>query len=368
MSATRDPATLMMLIVTVAMAVAVAAVVYLVTQDADLTLAAVEPAPGAGGEPACDLSSPATATCPPGQYCRLNACVPVPPEVLCDEGDSCRDCECADGLVCHNLRCAAPDSVDRTPLVCEKNPALAEAVKALALKCATRKRSVADMVSAGACSPAEWEQLALEDDKFDLLLSAFPDRFAVHFPSGQPNPKRRDWPSPEVLDHYRDQVRRFAGPLRQAKQIFVIGRSSPDGDTEANHWLALARIRFVENLLDIVLYEGVPETERDRRRVRIRSFGLPGTRTIEPARYRQTYLTDPGGQPPANDPIVAADPVSQRALRADLDGAIDLHDRTTPAWQALFSAVNRVVFVIPIPCLGDEYTPPISVDLPEATP
>ena len=367
MSAPRDPATLMMLVLTVAMAVAVAAVVYLVTDDTDLTLEQ-RPSPARSAAPTCDLSRPATATCPPGQYCRLNACVPVPPEVLCGEGDSCRDCECEDDLVCHNLRCVSPASVDRTPLVCEENQALADAVKTLALKCSTRKTTVADIVSAGACTTAEWEQLALEDEKFDLILSAFPDRFAVHFPSGQPQVKGKDWPPPEVLEHYVDQVRRFAGPLRQAKQIFVIGRASPDGDVEANHWLALARIKFVENLLDLVLYEGIPETERDKRRVRIRSFGLPTTRTIEPARYRQTYLTDPSGRPPAVDPLVTADPAGARELRAALDGAIDLQDRTTPAWQALFSAVNRVVFVIPIPCLGDEYRPPISVDPAEAAP
>ncbi|MDC0718115.1 hypothetical protein [Nannocystis bainbridge] len=367
MPAPRDPATLMMLVLTVAMAVAVASVVYLVTSDTDLTLDQVQPLATAAA-PTCDLSRPATATCPAGQYCRLNACVPVPIEVLCAEGDSCRDCECGDGLVCHNLRCASPESIDRTPLVCEKNEALADAVKTLAVKCSTRKTTVADIVSAGACTTAEWEQLALEDDKFDLLLSAFPDRFAVHFPSGQPNLKRKDWPAQEVLAHYLDQVRRFAGPLREAKQIFVIGRASPDGDAEANHWLSLARIKFVENLLDLVLYEGVPETERDRRRVRIRSFGLPNTRTIEPARYRQTYLMDPGGRPPAISPLVTADPTSAQELRAALEGAIDLDDRTTPAWQALFSAVNRVVFVIPIPCLGDEYKPPISVDLEEPAP
>ena len=367
MPSPRDPATLVMLVLTVAMAVAVAAVVYLVTHDADLTLGQDRPAARAGPV-TCDASSPMTATCPPGQYCRFDTCTPIPPEPLCGEGDSCRDCECEDGLLCHHLRCVLPTAVDRTPLVCEKNRALADAVKTLALKCASRQRSVTDIVSAGACTTAEWEQLALEDDKFDLLLSAFPDRFAVHFPSGRPHLKRGDWPPPPVHAHYLEQVRRFARPLREAKQIFVIGRASPDGDAETNHWLALARIKLVENLLDLVLYEGIPETERDAHRVRIRSFGLPTTRTIEPARYRRTYLTDPSGGPPAVDPILTADPADHSRLRAALDGGIDLHDRTTPAWQELFSAINRVVFVIPIPCLGDEYTPPLTVDLPEASP
>ena len=86
MSAPRDPATLMMLVLTAAMAVGVAAVVYLVTYDTDLTLGQVQPEALAAA-PTCDLSRPATATCPPGQYCRLNACVPVPPEVLCGEGE-----------------------------------------------------------------------------------------------------------------------------------------------------------------------------------------------------------------------------------------------------------------------------------------
>lgn len=361
MPSTRDLAPTMMLAMTLAMTFAVAAVVYLVTRAPDLS-AGPDQGDLRPGIAACDSSSPATAACPPGYYCRFDACVPVEAEALCGEGDSCRDCECDDGLLCHRNRCVAQAVFDWTPLVCEKNRPLAEAVQRLALECANRKRSVGDIVSTGSCTPADWEQIALRDEEFDLLLSAFPDRFAVHFPSGQPHPRRKGWPAPKVHGHYLEQVRRFARPLRDAKQIFVIGRASPDGDAKSNHWLALARIKFVENLLDLVLNEGIPETERDQHRVLIRSFALPTTRTIDPARYQDTYLMDPGGRPPRHDPILTADEASGRQLRADLNGAVDLRDRTTPAWQALFSAVNRVVFVIPIPCLGNEYKRPITVD------
>jgi hypothetical protein len=245
--------------------------------------------------------------------------------------------------------------VDKTPLECAENRQLAEAVRSLATKCASRKTSIDQIASTGSCSTADWEALALEDEKFDLLLSAFPNRVAIHFPPGRPHPQRQDWPTAAVRSHLVAQIRQFQAALRGSRQIFVIGRASPDGDPKDNHLLAVRRMDLASNLIEAVLYEGIPETGRDALRVPIRSFTLPTTNPINPVRYRKSYLNNPDGSRPAISPIVAWDAANQRSLQTALDGGIDLEDRNSRDWQGLYGAINRVVMIIPIPCLGDEY-------------
>lgn len=304
---------------------------------------------------ACDATSLEGATCPEGKYCRFDTCVPITQSNLCAEGESCRDCECEQGLLCHQFRCTQESKVDKTPLVCAENPLLANAVRSLATKCASRKTSVGQIASTGSCTTADWEALALEDEKFDLLLSAFPNRMAIHFPPGRPHPRKQDWPTPGVRAHLVAQLRQFQAALRSSKQIFVIGRASPDGDPKDNHLLAVRRMDLASNLIEAVLYEGVPETERDALRVPIRSFTLPTTNPINPVRYRKSYLNNPDGSRPAISPIVAWDEPNQKRLQTALDGGLDLEDRSSSEWQELYGAINRVVMIIPIPCLGDEY-------------
>ena len=43
-------------------------------------------------------------------------------------------------------------------------------------------------MSAASCSVQEREAPALKDKDFDLMLAAFPNRLAVHFPTGRPSP------------------------------------------------------------------------------------------------------------------------------------------------------------------------------------
>ncbi len=312
-------------------------------------------APDAPAGEACDATSLEGSICPEGKYCRFDTCMPITQSNVCAEGESCRDCECDQGLLCHQFRCTREDQVDKTPLECAENRQLAEAVRSLATKCASRKTSVDQIASTGSCSTADWEALALEDEKFDLLLSAFPNRVAMHFPPGKPHPRRQDWPTPAVRTHLLAQIRQFQAALRGSKQIFVIGRASPDGDPKDNHLLAVRRMDLASNLIESVLYEGVPETERDAHRVPIRSFTLPTTNPINPVRYRKSYLNNPDGSRPAISPIVAWDAANQRNLQTALDGGLDLEDRNSRDWQDLYGAINRVVMIIPIPCFGDEY-------------
>lgn len=365
MSVKFDPLTKILLTVTIAMTVAIAVVVYLVIFSAPgpRQRATAPEAPVAGGTAAirCDASDLDDTSCPNDHYCHIDTCVPLPPDQVCGEGESCRECECADGLLCHQNRCVSEERVDRTPLVCEKNKRLAEAVKTLATKCAKRKKNVDEMVSAGACTTSDWQELALEDDKFDLLLSAFPNRFAVHFPTGEPRLKRRDWPSQAEREHYLAQLKPYRVALSEAKQIFVIGRASPDGDAQSNHLLALRRMHLVSGLIEASMYEGIPLTERGKNRPRTRTFTLPSSNPIDPGKYKTSYLESPAGTLALDlDPLVTWDQQSHRRMTTALKDEALLAGKSGRAWKELFNDVNRVVLVIPIPCTGDEYQTPAS--------
>lgn len=335
------------------------------TKPANAAVKAVEAAPPdepvkPAGDLACDASSVAGTTCPDGYFCHYDTCVQVEAAKTCTQGDSCRSCECEEGLVCHQFRCANPAELDRIPLICETNVRLAGAVKQLADKCAERKKDVADIIAAGSCTSKDYEHLALEDEKFDLLLSAFPHRFAVHFQVGKPPLKTRDWPSSTMLGHYLAQIRKFRGPLREAKQIFVIGRASPDGLLKTNYDLSLKRMNLVSQMIEEIIYEGMTETEKSMHRIRIRSFTLPTADPILPDRYRSTYLNNPEGTEPMEiEPLITWDDASLNALQKALDDPKVVDGGGSRAWYDLYTTINRVVLVIPIPCLGTEYKPPI---------
>lgn len=321
--------------------------------------------PAESGEPTCDISDLTKMDCPPGFYCHFNTCRPVELPKLCGEGESCRECDCEDGLLCHQNRCLREADVDRTPLICEKNEKLATAVKMLADKCSSRKKSVNELMTANSCSEAEWKELALKDDQFDLILAAFPDRFAVLFPSGHPHPKKQDWPSPAVREHYAEQLRSFRDPLSAAKQIFVIGRSSPDGTRETNRLLSLARMRLVSDLVEETINEGRTETEKSKNKPVFRSFALESERALDPARFKESYLGAADGSAPLEKHrLIVPDGATRTKVERALEGGVDLTVRDGHAWQELFLALNRVVLVIPIPCTGYEYKPPKTVLAP----
>lgn len=360
-----DTITKLLLAFTAALTLLIGAVIYVAVFASADPITAGAGAARDDGVVRCDASSLEGSLCPNGQFCRFDTCVPVEATQACAEGESCRECACDEGLVCHQFRCVDSERVDKAPLICTENKRLADAVKQLVDKCKGRKKDVDTIVSSGSCSTKDWEELALEDDKFDLLLSAFPNRFAVHFQSGKPPAKSRDWPTSAIEAHYLAQIRAFRDSLLGAKQIFVIGRASPDGSLETNHHLALRRMNLVSQFIERVIYEGMTETQRDAHRIRIRPFTLPTAAPIQPERYRSTYLRNPdGSEPLALEPLLTWDAPSLAALKHALDDETLLGARSGREWQDLYGTVNRVVLVIPIPCLGDEYRPPVSDLLP----
>ncbi len=327
-------ATKLLFVLTGFMAILVALIAYFAlsggpreTGEANATVAAATPA---------DTLGPGT----PGQGCA--------------RGERCPDCACQPGLLCHHLRCLGEDDVVKLPQICAEDPQLWQVVRTLAGKCASRQPSTDRVASAGACTTPDWQALALEDLKFDLLLSSFPDRIAVHFPTGQPHPRRLGWPTPAVRSHLLTQIRQFAAALRGSKQVFIIGRASPEGDPADNELLAVRRMELARELVTEVLAEGA---EPGRASTPIHQFTLPTTNPINPVRYRKSYLNNPDGSPPAKNPIVAWDEANQRDLQTALAVEGDLDARGSREWQALYEAINRVVLIVPIPCLGDEYDP-----------
>jgi hypothetical protein len=353
-----DTTTKLLVVLTGFMAIMVGLIAYIaVFRQSDPLLDDDPPAKVAVDEPkgeSCDATDLDAAVCPAGKYCKFDQCVPVTESNLCGEGKSCRECECEEGLLCHHFRCTKEEEVDRTPLECEENERLANAVRTLARKCAERKTSLAEIASTGSCTTADWQALVLEDEKFDLLLSAFPNRFAIHFPHNQPHLTKQTWPTASVRKHLLAQIGQFKEALKASKQVFVIGRASPDGDASNNHLLAIRRMDLASQLVEAVIYEGIPETERDKQRIPLRSFTLPTTNPINPARYKKSFLANPDGTRPKINPIIAWDEENQRSMQTGLDGE-DLDEQSSREWQKLYAAINRVVLIIPIPCLGDEY-------------
>jgi hypothetical protein len=363
-----DPTVVLLMVLTAMMTLTIFAVTYIVAfADPEMSEDAPDgPRPPSDAAPACDASNVETMACPPGHYCNIDRCEKLEDDPECGEGESCRECDCRSGLVCHHNECVDQKIVERVPPTCKNDKRLADAVKQLALMCSTRKTDVDTIVSTGHCSVADWEALALENERFDLLLKAFPNRFAVHFPSGKPSLSRRDWPRVADRDHVIGQIRAYREPLISAKQIFVIGRASPDGTPETNHLLALARMNLVSEMIHTVAFEGLAQTERDTMRVRIRSFTLPTTRPIKPEKYHDNYLADPGGEGSLGlEPLMTWDDRSLKDLKTSLADKYLLAERGSPEYQKLLNAINRVVLVIPIPCMGDEYEPP-KTDLKDA--
>lgn len=361
-----DTTTKLLLVLTGFMAIMVCLIAYIAlfrTED-PLLAQAENPGKKKAADPelaeACDASTPeGAAQCPPGKYCLHDKCAPIDDLAVCGEGESCRDCDCDTGLVCHHFRCQDPSTLVRAPLECARNEALAKAVRNLQSKCASRDKSIGDMVSMRACSPADWEALAIDDPQFDLILAAFPGRFSVHYPTGLPKKSGQSWPTRQVREHYRGQLRRYKESLATAKQIFVIGRASPDGNRDDNYGLAVRRMDMVTQLIGEVVNEGLAETER--KQVPVRAFAMRDAKPLNPERFKSSYLDTQGKTAGQSSPIVTWDETNQRRLTGLLDGGLDLKDQSSRDWNELFNAINRVVLVVPIPCDGTEYKPPKNV-------
>ncbi|MCY1063187.1 hypothetical protein OV090_00330 [Nannocystis sp. RBIL2] len=292
----------------------------------------------------CDPRRPDEEQCPDDQWCVHGECTPHEEPQVAQRGEQCRDCPCDVGLRCGaDLRCR-PSNEPEAPAPTCGDPAVEAAVSQLTQACLKRRTSVQDRVEGGeGCSADEWRALLADDDQMNALLGAFPDRLAVYFPTNEPL-ARQPWPAQAARPYIVGELARHAKALREAKILFVIGRSSPDGKPADDHALALRRINAVERLIDQALGRDKP-SERGQGPMLI-GWGAPSDRPVALKQFVDNYA---GTQ----TPIAVSRAESERlaagfaAVRA---GQEPKESRT------LQRDVNRVVLVIPVPCAGTKET------------
>lgn len=291
-------------------------------------------------EQRCDPRRPDEEQCPDGHWCVHGECTPHEEPPVAQRGEQCRDCPCDVGLQCGaDLRCR-PRGEPEAPAPTCGSPAVEAAVSRLTQACLQRRTSVQDQVEGGGgCSADEWRALLADDEEMNALLAAFPDRLTVYFPSGEPR-ARQPWPDPAARAHLVGELARHAKALRDAKMLFVIGRSSPDGNPTDDHALALRRINAVERLIDQALGRDKP-SERGQGPMLI-GWGAPSERPVALEAFVRNYA---GAQPP-----IAATRADSERLAAAF--AAVRAGEPVPARRTLERDVNRVVLVIPVPCTG----------------
>jgi hypothetical protein len=309
-----------------------------------------EPLPPAPPRPPpCDLSRPDGAACDEGLFCLHGRCQPLEDEdKICGEGESCLNCDCDDGLLCHQLRCQPAGAVTLAPPDC-RDPGVAGAIEKLTVACESRGVTFDGLKSLSSCSADDWKQILLKEESFGHLTS-FKHRFSVHFAANHPSPGRRFDDT-----HLFSQLERLRGPLASAKQIFIIGRSSPDGDVDRNYDLALRRIDKVTTLIERVVHGSTPRTAR--RSLPIRQWGLKGERLIATKFFAERYVSRSIRDEFNMSPMIAEDAATEQRI-VDLLAQSKLHKLSAADDQWLVGALNRVVIVVPIPCDGTEYKPP----------
>ncbi|HGG56393.1 MAG TPA: hypothetical protein ENK31_01210 [Nannocystis exedens] len=283
----------------------------------------------------CDPLSFALDQCPPGQVCIGGRCELDEPPRICGEGENCDDCKCSGELVCYLHRCRRqpPPPSD----VCLQ-PTVHQSMTYLARECNRVDSDRDAILSTLSCSAQDWKKLAIDPDKLDTILAAFPDRLSFHFANGIP---RGNAPlGAREREHYLNALREHREALLSAKQVLVIGRSSPDGDPKANYSLAIRRIDLVTELLREVMKSAPVPNE-----VPLRAWSLASESPLTPSRYRNFY---------AKASITATDRDDAR-LASLLNRELD--PRYLEDWRWLYGTINRLVLVIPIPCDGTEWDP-----------
>jgi hypothetical protein len=347
MDARPDPLLRLLVGLTVLMGATIVGTAWLVLAPPAAAPAAPAAAPLPPG--ACDFTVDDEDTCPAGTWCIRGTCEPRPVETFAGHGESCRerDCQppyyvCGEDKTCHRADAALPP-----PPHCE-DPQVLAAVEQLSSKCSERQHDISALGEDPlGCSGDVWRDLVASDAEIDLLLGAFPDRFAVSFPRGQPQP-RGGFPTPEEDAFLRAQIRPFKARLALAHRIFVIGRASPDGSAAANYALTLRRIDAFERAARRLLQEGVAPSA-DAPGPTFVSWGVGGDRLLTLPKFVKHYVGD-------NLPVAfRAD--EQDRLRAGV-AAVRAGEALDPKEVvALEHAINRVVLVIPILCDPRKQTP-----------
>jgi hypothetical protein len=273
--------------------------------------------------------------CGEGQVCRNFRCVDdvyTAPET-CEVGDACGPgvCACGPRLTCEQGKCAAPDIGEA---VCSQ-PAVIGALVNLRAKCAG---------DIDECPKSDLKKYAIENPDFDQLMSEFPGTVTLHFPGGKPPLGKGEEPRPpaDVRAYYLERLAPALPMLTAARHVFIISRSSAQGNSRRNDAFAQARSALTKSLiLEALTAGGGGDVQaRDAMRGKFADFLLGPKKQIDAALFKSRY---------ANRAITWSD-TSQRMLRALIErpqvGAED------ELWRS--RVINQVVFVVPVPC---ELTP-----------
>lgn len=329
-----DPLIKVLIVLTVMMGAVILGVAYMIVRPS-----ADEPPPRAPGR--CDALGSTEESCSANEWCIRGRCQPRPDIEYAGRGESCRDRDCRPPhLFCNDndRTCYKKGSLLPPPPHCE-DPQVLAAVERLAAKCSQRQHDIsavaADPLS---CSGDTWKNLVVNDNEIDLILSAFPDRFALVFPPGQPR-RNGNFPKQSEQEFLLSQLRPYRSRLAQAHKIFVIGRESPDGGS--NHELTLGRIDASEKALTILLKEGSTPSDEAPSPAYV-SWGMEGEHVLTFPNFVKHYV----GQ---NPPVAYREEQLER-VRAGI-ARFRSGEFLPPAELAeIEKTINRVALIIPILC------------------
>lgn len=267
------------------------------------------------------------ATCPPGERCAAGRCLAARLGERAGRDEGCGGRPCGLGLECHRGACLPIGSFPVAPAVCRR-PAIRAKLDELLNRCTQARRGQRSLLLE--CDADAWLEMS-KDSGFEELVMSMPGAFSVFFPNALPDPDRK-WPGAEVHTHYADGIRRHAGELGEAQALLIIGRASNVGEPALNFALAQRRAELVESLVREVLGPSMPE---------IRAWGLASDFKLSTASMRQRMPAEPIAATEADELVL-------RAMRAP--------EYVIPG-DEISDMLNRVVFVVPLPCDGHEFNP-----------
>lgn len=272
-------------------------------------------------------------TCPDRMYCDNSHCQLESSQETCKDGqvtDEAGGCRCPGNWKTDTDRRCVRALAKPKGDVCKDVQAL-ERVRKLYHVCKLNDARVEQQNAAngGTCTAANFEQYALEHpEEFDQLLADFPDHMAILFENAKPG-KIEDagtWKrtSGDQEKHIEESLIRYKDSLEQAKHIMIVSRASKTGHTKDNNSYGMARLIYTQDrLVSLLGKESVVD--------KLLKFTLSEERPITADNFIQYYGKD----------FIASSKQREREFAEKFAGTPD---------RRLKSAVNRVVFIIPIPC------------------
>lgn len=269
------------------------------------------------------------ASCPAGERCAAGRCLAARVGERTGRGEECSGRACALGSECHRGSCLPLGTFPVAPAVC-REPAVRERLDELIRRC-TQARGERSLLTE--CGADAWRDVSTGKG-FEELVMGIPGAFSVFFPNGEPR-LEGTWPGVSVRSRYAERIRGHAPAMAKAQALLIVGRASVSGGQAQNYALAQRRAALVEGLVREALGPSVPE---------IRGWGLAADFTLSITSMRQRMPAEPIADSAENE----AKLVEMRAPSYEIPEG---------RWDEISQTLNRVVFVVPLPCDGHEFNP-----------